>query len=108
MSEGHEQRLLLAELDYEAAQNFRAVAEELLNLHAVAMEPYNVSGETPPSAIHNSWAIAKRELKELNRVVLRHAARRLDASYRAQGQESEMESAVMQFDITHPVHEMQI
>ena len=105
MSEGHIQRLLLAESDFDAAQSFRAVAEEAVKLYAVGIEPATDQGIFPPSPAYRTWATAKRELKELNRVCLRHAARRLDAACRADGAPSEMESAVMLFDITHPVRE---
>lgn len=106
MSEGHIQRLLLAESDFEAAQEFRSVAEEALKLYAAALEPYNESGETPPAPMFRAWAKARREVKELNRICLRHAARKLDAAYRAEGEESEWESRVIQFDISHPVREI--
>ena len=80
MSEGHIQRLLLAESDFDAAQSFRAVAEEALKLYAVGLEPATDQGIFTPSPAYRAWATAKRELKELNRVCLRHAARRLDAA----------------------------
>jgi hypothetical protein len=106
MTDGHIQRLLLAESDFDAAQAFRAVAEEALKLYAEALESDPATGIDRTSPAYRAWAKCKRELKELNRVCLRHTARRLDAAMRADGKESEMESQVMLFDITHPVREL--
>jgi hypothetical protein len=103
MSEGHIERLLLADTDYQAALGFRDVAEEVVKLREQALELYTSVGSEPPAMVSKALAAAQREYKQLNRICLRHAARRLDASMRAEGKESEMESAVILFDITHPV-----
>jgi hypothetical protein len=103
MSEGHIERLLLADLDYQAALEFRAVAEEAVKLRERAVELHVAVGSMAPTKATRALARAQQEYKQLNRICLRHAARRLDASLRAEGTASEMESAVILFDITHPV-----
>lgn len=105
MNTGHTERLLLADMDYQAAQAFRAVSEEAVKLRERALEMYTDAGSEPPEQAVRALAKARLEYKQLNRICLRHAARRLDASLHAEGRESEMESAVMLFDITHPVLE---
>jgi len=103
MSTGQTERLLLADMDYQAAQAFRAVAEEAVKLRERAVELYRAAeGEVPAEAQH-ALSRVTLEYKRLNRICLRHAARRLDASLRAEGQESEMESAVILFDIQNPI-----
>ena len=103
MSEGHIERLLLAGLDYQAALAFRAVAEESVKLRERAVELHTAVGTVAPAKAVSALARAQQEYKQLNRICLRHAARRLDASLHAEGKVSEMESAVILFDITHPV-----
>lgn len=105
MSTGHIERLLLADADHLAALEFRAVSEEAVKLRERAVELHTAVGGEAPLAAQRALAAARLEYKQLNRICLRHAARRLDASMRAEGKDSEMESAVMLFDITHPVLE---
>ena len=104
MKDGHIERLLLAESDFEAAQGFRAVAEKVVTLYQVELDLQSATGGyTSGRDAYPAWAIAKRQLKELDRVCLRHAARRLDSAQRAAGVQSEMESETMFYDITHPI-----
>lgn len=103
MDMGHLERMLLADTDPQAALEFRAVAEEEMNLRQRAVELYEAVGDPVPDRARETLAKATLELKELNRVVLLHAARRLDAAKRSEGVDSEMESAVMMFDIENPL-----
>lgn len=103
MTTGHSDRMLLADFDAQAALSFRAVAEEAVKLHERAAELHIAVGDAVPEHTQHLLDTARFELKELNRVCLRHAARRLDVSLRAEGEDSEWESAVMQFDIANPV-----
>jgi 3-oxoacyl-[acyl-carrier-protein] synthase III len=103
MTMGHTERLLLADTDPQAALEFRSQAEEELRLRERTFELYEVVGDPVPERELHAMAQARIQVKELNRVVLHHAARRVDAAKRAQGLESEMESAVMLFDIENPV-----
>lgn len=103
MSKGHVERLLLAEKDYQAALGFRAVAEESVKLRERAVELYATVESEVPAAAQRALELARLEYKQLNRVCLRLAARRLDASLRAEGKESDMESATILFDIANPV-----
>lgn len=105
MSMGHVERLLLADTDYQAALGFRDVAEEVVKLREQQRELYTAVGSEVPLVVSKAVADAQREYKLLNRICLRHAARVLDASLHAEGKMSEMESAVILFDITHPVVE---
>lgn len=103
MSRGHVERLLLAERDYQAAISFRAVAEEAVKLRERAVELYEAVESDVPAEAHSALQTAQLEYKQLNRVCLRHAARRLDAALRAEGTDSDMESATILFDIANPV-----
>lgn len=103
VSTGYTERLLLAELDYQAAQSFRAVAEEALKQREGAADLYRATGDHVPPATQAALTRVALEYKRLNRICLRHAARRLDASLHAEGQESEMESLVILFDIQNPI-----
>lgn len=100
---GQNERLLLAETDYQVAQQFRAVAEEVVKLWERAAELYTAVEDATPASTQASLDTARLELKQLNRVCLRHAARRLDAAMQSEGQDSEMESAVIHFEMTHPL-----
>ncbi len=103
MSKGHIERLLLAEVDYQAAQSFRAIAEEAVKLREAEAEAYTLAGEGLPERVQSALSRVRLECKQLNRICLRHAARRLDLAMHAEGRESEMESAVILFDIRNPV-----
>jgi len=105
MSQGHTERLLIADTDYQAAQEFRTVAEAKVRLRQQTADLYIATDSPLPAHVSMALQRAKRECTELNRICLRHAARRLDASLHAEGKPSEMESAVMLFDITRPVLE---
>lgn len=103
MDMGHIERMLLADNDPQAALEFRAVAEEEMNLRQRAVELYEAVGDDVPEHARAALVKATFEVKELTRVCLRHAARRLDMALHAEGKPSELESAVMIFDITNPV-----
>lgn len=103
MDMGHTERMLMADNDPQAALEFRAVAEAEMDLRQRAVELYEVVGDPVPDRAREMLAKATLELKQLNRVVLRHAARRMDNAKRAEGVDSEMESAVIMFDIENPV-----
>ncbi len=100
---GQIERLLVAETDYIAAQDFRKLAEHSVKLYEENLGLYRTAGEDIPDEALRALDSARLEYQQLNRVCLRHAARRLDAAKRAEGEESEMESAVIMFDISHPV-----
>lgn len=95
----------MAELDYPTARQYREKAEENLKLRKRLVDLYAQARPEVPSDARRALATAKLEYKHLNRICLRHAARRLDASLRAEGRESEMESAVMFWDVTNPLAE---
>lgn len=103
MTTGHSERMLLANMDYEAALSFRAVAQESVKLHERAVELHEAVGDAVPPHAQRLLETARFELKELNRVCLRHAACVLDSALHAEGQDSEWESAVILFDIQNPV-----
>lgn len=105
MITGHVERLLLAEMDYQAAQEFRAVAEQAVKLRERAVELHEVTEGQVPLAARQALSRVTLEYKRLNRICLRHAARRLDDSMRAEGMDSEMESYVILFDIQNPIVE---
>lgn len=100
---GHIERLLVAENDYATAKDFRAVAEQVVKLRTTAVELYTAVDQSVPDEARTALEAAQLEYKQLNRICLRHAARQLDVSLRAEGQDSEMESAVIMFDISNPV-----
>lgn len=102
MSTAHREQLLLAGKDFEIAKQFRSVAEAKLKLRQEAADLYVVTDMPVPPYTGEALSRAKREFTELNRICLRHAARLLDISHRAEGRESDMESAVMLFDIRTP------
>lgn len=103
MMKGHVERMLLAEHDRQAAQSYRAIAEEVVKMREKAVELHTAVDAHVPEEAQQALESARLELRQFNRICLRHAARRLDASLRAEGHQSEMESAVIFFDITHPV-----
>ena len=100
---GHEERLMLADNDPQAALMFRDQAEEEMKLRQRAVELYELVGDPVPESTRNALNRAVFEVKQLNRVVLHHTARRVDTAKRAQGRDSELESEVMLFDIQNPV-----
>lgn len=103
MSKGHVERLLLADLDYEAARAFRSIAEELVRLRERAVELYTAVDSEPPAAAVMALQSARFECKQLDRVCLRHAARELDTALRSEGLDSDMESATILWDISNPL-----
>jgi hypothetical protein len=102
MSTAHREQLLLAGKDFDIAKQFRSVAEAKLKLRQEATDLYLVTDMPVPLYTSEALSRARREFTELNRICLRHAARLQDVSHRVEGRESDMESAVMLFDIRTP------
>lgn len=96
-------QLLAAETDYPTARRLRDAAHA--ELQRITYEAQNVHGTDSPAAegLVRDLQGARLDFQLLNRVCLRHAARRLDAVRRAGGKASELESAVILWDIAHPL-----
>jgi hypothetical protein len=103
MSTDHEERMLLAEYDVEAARSFRGVAEEVLKIQERAVELYAAIEDAVPDHVQRARDKAEFEYKQLCRLCLQHSARIYDEAHRAEGRFTDMESAVMLFNITKPV-----
>lgn len=103
MRSGHSERLLQADADSTAARTYRAYAESDVRLaEDVIDELRSRRGEVPDEALL-ALENARREYQELNRICLRHAARQVDDVERAGGRHSDLESAVIVYDIKNPV-----
>lgn len=93
----------MADGDAEEATRYREVAEAVVELRQRAVdECFDGAAEVRQDAFEK-LSEARRELKELNRICLRHSAKTLDAQRRAAGQTSDIESEAIFYDITNPI-----
>ena len=102
MGSNFEDRLLLADSDPQAALEYRATAEEVMETQRRIFEAHMAEGVPITPEIAGPYVTARRELGQLNRICLRHAAVRLDDARRSNGEESDLESTVIHYDLNNP------
>lgn len=95
MDLAHAERMLLAEANRDAALELRSIAEEESVLLQRELALYTAAGAVVPERLIEAEASAARDVRELSRACLLHAARHLDDALADAGQERGIESAVL-------------
>jgi len=95
--------LLQADADQKVAVAYREAAKCVVTACERMVEMYVEAQNDVPPHVTEDLATAKLEFNQLNRICLHHAARKLDASIRSGGANSDNESAVILFDAQHPL-----
>lgn len=97
------ERLLLAESDAQEAFDYRAAIDEFLDAYRRLAEAHHAVGEELPGDSVKAIVSAERELKRVNRICMHHAARMGDRDSLALGRKTDVESAVIHFDLANPL-----